>query len=188
MPVALGVKAPTRSLDVVRALAIAKGHVCSLDDLYEWLWPDADGDHAKRACEQALHRLRKLLDASDLIVQREGKLRFVEDKVWVDLDYWETRLAQALSADQRGDGQRDLKAVFEAFRAPLLQHEREASWSIPAIQRVQRAFIDLTMRLGKRLEERGDLPGARAVYLRALDLYPQSRSLHALAAELLTQP
>jgi DNA-binding SARP family transcriptional activator len=188
VPVALGAKAPTRSLDVVRALAIAKGHVCSLDDLYEWLWPDADGDQAKRACEQALHRLRKLLGASDLVIQREGKLRLAEDKVWVDLSFWESRLAQALSAERRGDGLQDLRTAFDAFPAPLLQHERATLWSVPAIQRVERAFVDLTMRLGKGLEQRRDLPGARAVYLRALDLYPESKHLQTLTARLLTQP
>ena len=59
-------KAPTRTLDVLRALAIAKNHTCSLHELYEWLWPDADGDAAKAACEQALHRLRKLLAMPDV--------------------------------------------------------------------------------------------------------------------------
>lgn len=181
VPVAFGVKLPTRSLDVVRALAIAPGHVCSLDELYERLWPDADGDQAKRACEQALHRLRKLLGAPEFIVQREGRLRLADDKVWVDLAHWETMLERALLAVERGDAGADPDAVFHAFRAPLLQHERETMWSMPAIERVRRKFIDLTMRVGKRLEERQDLAAARAVYVRALDLYPESeRCIEAL--------
>ncbi len=187
-PVALGAKPPTRSLDIVRALAIAKDHVCSLEDLYEWLWPDADGDQAKRACEQALHRLRKLLEASDLIIQREGRLRLADDKVWVDLDHWERGLERALAAEKRGDGEADLDVVFRAFDAPLLQHEREAAWSLPAVGRVQRAFTDLTMRLGKRLEDRQDLAAARGLYRRAVDIYPQSAPLQALMSRLLSPP
>lgn len=69
-PVNPGAKPPTRSLDILRVLAISKDHACSLQDIYEWLWPDAEGDQAKAACEQALHRLRKLLSAPHLIVQR----------------------------------------------------------------------------------------------------------------------
>ena len=63
-PVNPGAKPPTRSLDILRVLAIAKDHACSLQDIYEWLWPDAEGDQAKAACEQALHRLRKLLSVA----------------------------------------------------------------------------------------------------------------------------
>jgi hypothetical protein len=84
VPIDLGPKPPVRSLDIVRALAAAKDHSCSLQQLYDRLWPDADGDKAKAACEQALHRLRRLLGRADLVVQREGKLRFAPDKVWVD--------------------------------------------------------------------------------------------------------
>lgn len=174
VPVDLGIKPPTRSLDVVRALAITKGHVCSLDELSEWLWPDADGDQAKRACEQALHRLRKLLGAPDFVVQREGKVRLAMDKVWVDLDEWEARLDLAVHADADSGAEHHLETALRAFRAPLLQHERETSWSLPAIERVKHAFLDLTIRLGKRFEDRNDLPGARAVYRRALNIYPDS--------------
>ena len=80
----LGSKPPARSLDIVRVLASAKDYSCSLQQLYDRLWPDAEGDKAKAACEQALHRLRRLLGRADLVVQREGKLRFAPDKVWVD--------------------------------------------------------------------------------------------------------
>jgi transposase len=83
----LGPKPPARSLDIIRALAAAKDHSCSLEQLYDQLWPDADGDKAKAACEQALHRLRRLLGRADLVVQREGRLRFAPDKVWVDRDF-----------------------------------------------------------------------------------------------------
>lgn len=65
-PINPGAKPPTRSLDILRVLAISKDYACSLQDIYEWLWPDAEGDQAKAACEQALHRLRKLLSAPDL--------------------------------------------------------------------------------------------------------------------------
>jgi LuxR family maltose regulon positive regulatory protein len=82
----LGAKPPARSLEILRLLASAKDQSCSLQQLYDRLWPDADGDKAKAACEQALHRLRRLLGRADLVVQREGKLRLAPDKVWVARD------------------------------------------------------------------------------------------------------
>ena len=100
VPVNPGAKPPTRSLDILRVLAISKDHACSLHDIYEWLWPDADGDQAKAACEQALHRLRKLLSAPELIAQREGKLYLSAQHAWVDLVDWERKVTLALRTAQ----------------------------------------------------------------------------------------
>src|SRR5262249_8851466 len=75
-----GRRTPTRSLDILRVLAISKDHACSLEDINGWLWPDTDGDQAKAACEQALHRLRKLLSVHDAVVQRDGKLYLSSNK------------------------------------------------------------------------------------------------------------
>jgi DNA-binding SARP family transcriptional activator len=169
-PVNAGAKPPTRSLDILRVLAISKDHACSLQDIYEWLWPDAEGDQAKAACEQALHRLRKLLSAPDLIVQREGKLYLSAQHTWVDLIDWERKLARALRTSQ----DTVMRDALDAFGGPLFHSERTAGWALPAMERVRSKFIDLVGRLARAAEARKDHPGARAVYLRAIDMYPTS--------------
>jgi DNA-binding SARP family transcriptional activator len=169
-PVSPGAKPPTRSLDILRVLSISKDHACSLQDIYEWLWPDAEGDQAKAACEQALHRLRKLLSAPDLIMQREGKLYLSPQFAWVDLGDWERKLTHALRTSQDAAMQRALAD----FGGPLFHSERAAAWALPAIERVRSKFIDLASRLARRFEERNDHKSARADYLRAIDMYPTS--------------
>lgn len=174
-PLSPGAKAPTRTLDVLRALAIARNHTCSLHELYEWLWPDADGDAAKAACEQALHRLRKLLAMPDALVQREGKLRLNPDQVWVDLDAFEQSLSGALSPHQpAGDGNTAMQKAFDEFAGPLLMAERISAWALPAAERVRSKFLDLSGRLARHHEARAAHAAARAVYLRAIDMYPTS--------------
>jgi DNA-binding SARP family transcriptional activator len=170
-----GPKPPTRSLEIVRVLAVAKDHTCSLQQLYDWLWPDADGDQAKAACEQALHRLRRLLGRVDLLVQREGKLRLAADKVWVDLDYWEVRLASALGNDpHETSGDAELERAVSEFPGPLASNDPRAPWLMRAEERLRSAFIDVVIRLGRGFEQRGDLPKACEAYLRGLDAYPTS--------------
>jgi LuxR family transcriptional regulator, maltose regulon positive regulatory protein len=170
-----GTKAPTRTLDVLRALALAKNHTCSLHELYEWLWPDADGDAAKAACEQALHRLRKLLAMPDVLVQREGKLRLDAERVWVDLEAFERTLAQALNPRlESREAETAMQKAFDEFAGPLLETERAAAWTLPAAERVRSKFLDLAERLARHQETRGDHAAARAVYLRAIDKYPTS--------------
>jgi LuxR family maltose regulon positive regulatory protein len=174
-PLSPASKAPTRTLDVLRALAIAKNHTCSLHELYEWLWPDADGDAAKAACEQALHRLRKLLCLPDALIQREGKLRLNPEQVWVDLDAFERSLSEALSPHQTGAaGDTAMQKAFDEFAGPLLLAERVSAWALPASERVRSKFLDLAERLARRHEGRAAHAAARAVYLRAIDMFPSS--------------
>jgi DNA-binding SARP family transcriptional activator len=169
-PVSLGVKVPTRTLDIVRALAIAKDQTCALDELHEWLWPDADGDRARAACEQALHRLRRLLGTPDLVVQREGRLRLSPKLVWVDVVAWELGLRRAAKRGLEAE----LERLFWSFSGPLFQAAPATTWSLAVAERVRSRFIELTSRIGEHWESRGDHAKARTFYLRALDLYPAS--------------
>lgn len=172
-PLALGAKPPTKALDILRVLAISKENTCSLETIQDWLWPNLDGDQARAACDQALHRLRKLLGRTDLIVQREGKLRLASDKVWVDLADWEARLKTVAKVNAEGL-RPDAETLFHAFPGPLLLHERTASWSLPACERVRRELIDLGLRLGQRLETADQPEKARTIYLGVLDFYPDA--------------
>jgi LuxR family transcriptional regulator, maltose regulon positive regulatory protein len=179
-----GSKPATRALDILLALAVSSNGTCSLDTLQDRLWPDLDGDQAKAACEQALHRLRKLLGDAELIVQRQGKLRLAADKVWVDLSAWESRLKQAVSPNAgRETAATELDGLFFDFPGPLLLNERLAGWLLPVIERVRREYIDLAVRVGKAREQRNQTADALAVYLRAIDFYPDSSRLHKALIE-----
>jgi DNA-binding SARP family transcriptional activator len=177
-PVSLGVKAPTRTLDIVRALAIAKDQSCALEELHEWLWPDADGDRAKAACEQALHRLRRLLGTPDLVVQREGRLRLSPERVWVDVIAWELDLRRTARRAPGAGLAAELERQFWSFSGPLFQATPATTWGLPAAERVRSRFIELTSRIGEHWASRGDHAKARTFYLRALDFYPASEGCY----------
>ena len=154
-PLDLGVKPPTRSLDLLRRLAIANGQTLSLDDVYESLWPDADGDQAKAACEQALHRLRRLLGPTDFVSQREGKLRLLRDRVWVDLDAWQIERDRALRMHPSEAALDELDRIFWRFPGPLFQGVSEKAWSLPASERVRSELVDLATQLGGHWDAKG---------------------------------
>jgi LuxR family maltose regulon positive regulatory protein len=173
-PLDLGVKPPTRSLDLLRRLAIANGQTLSLDDVYESLWPDADGDQAKAACEQALHRLRRLLGRTDFLSQREGTLRLLRDRVWVDLDAWQIERDRALRLGPSETALDELERVFWRFSGPLFQGMSEKPWSLLATERVRSELVELATRLGGHWDARGAHEKARTFYARALEFYPAS--------------
>jgi len=178
-PVDLGIKPPTRALDILRALAVSRDCTCSLEKLQDWLWPDLDGDQAKAACEQALHRLRKLLGQAEFIIQREGRLRLAADKVWVDAAEWEVRLKKALGTKSAVDGcMPELDDLCAGFTGPLLYDDRLPSWLQPVAEKLREQFVDLAHRVGRQREAHGDPAGARESYLRALDFYPDSTRIY----------
>jgi len=176
-PVKLGAKPPTRALDILRVLALSRDGGCSVETLQDWLWADLEGDKAKAAYEQALHRLRRLLGRPDLIIQREGNLQLASDLVWVDLLEWDNRL-KAVSTGQADVPRAELEDLLHDFPGPLLHNERVARWQIPAIERVRNAFIDLAVRVGTQREQAGQTEHAQAVYQRALEFYPYSHRIY----------
>lgn len=171
-PLNFGAKPAARSLDLLRVLAVVKDHTCALAALHDGFWPDADGDMAKAACEQALHRLRKLLGRADLVVQREGKLKLAMDQVWIDIDDWEQAVHEAAAEIIQ------LEALFLAFPGPLLIHERENPWSATAAERVRSKLLEIARGLGDHYERQGAGDQARRIHLRSLDFYPQAARVH----------
>lgn len=176
-------KPPTRALDILRILALSKDHACSIETLQDWLWPDLDGGQANAAFEQALHRLRKLLDRADLITLREGKLRLASENVWVDLDEWEKKTKAILAAGEKVP-EMVMGQVLTSFPGPLLFGHAEPAWAITVADQVRDGYIDLSMRLSKLHEAAGDDFKARATCLQALVHYPESDRLHSALIEM----
>jgi len=59
-----------------------------------------------------------------------------------------------------------------------MRNEPPAQWFMPAAERVRGAFIELAVRLGRRIEQGGDARKACDVYQRALDAYPTSERVY----------
>lgn len=172
-PLEFGVRTPIKSLDILRALAIAPNRHCAVENLYDWFWPDADGDQAKAACDQALHRLRRLLGDISLIVCRDGRVQLNATKIRVDLEEWEAELQRALRpVDRVPESVCAMERAFALFTGPLTASDRATLSVQNAAERVRGKFIELTNRLAQQHESLGNHARARAVYLRALDMYP----------------
>jgi LuxR family maltose regulon positive regulatory protein len=176
--VSFGAKPPTRALDILRIVCLSRDRVCAIETLQDWLWADLDGDQAKAACEQALHRLRKLLGQGDFIVLREGRIRLASDKVWLDLEEWEERLRRVLSA-RRESTIEEKEALLEGFAGPPFSNGPVPAWANAAADRVRDGVVELTERIGKYRQDLGDAARARRAYQRALDFYPDSAKLNS---------
>ncbi len=121
-PMASSRKESRRLLELLGVLAAHGSTPLPQDQIADALWPDADGDAARNALDNALHRLRKALGGDDRIVLRQGALALNPQRCWTDVGAVERLLTEI-------DGAAPLKrpALVQQLRrlcaAPLLPGE-----------------------------------------------------------------
>ena len=142
-------KESRRLLEMLAVLAAYGQAPAPLDALADELWPDADGDAARNALDNALHRLRKLLGGDDRIVLRQGALLLNPQRCWTDVRALE-RLLEDLDEAANDAASAIVTAIRRLYRAPLLPEQALAGVVArrnALHQRVQRALRDAANRL-----------------------------------------
>lgn len=161
-------RAQFKQHQLLRLLICQMGSSVSVDTVAEWLWPDADGDHAQNSLKVTLHRLRKLL-GHDAIRLHDGKLSLNERVCWVDA--W----AFASALDRNSDTT-DLHAKQQAlalYRGQFLpQHSHP--WILPVRKRLRQKFLNAVSTAGRSLEAAGAGDAAMDLYMRCLDIEPDA--------------
>lgn len=85
----------SRRLMALLHLLVAHGAApLKQDALADLLWPDADGDAARNALDNALHRLRKWLGGEDTVLLRQGAPMLDPERCWSDVVALERLLAR----------------------------------------------------------------------------------------------
>jgi len=105
-----------RLLEMVRLLAAHAGRPLPLEQIADELWPDAEGDAARNALDNALHRLRKALGGEDRVLLRQGGVVLNRQRCWVDVAALE-RLLRAfddLAADALPCWVREVRRLYAA--------------------------------------------------------------------------
>lgn len=136
-------RVPVKPLELLKALIGLGCRDVDQDLLADALWPDADGDSARRALHTNLHRLRSLLGEGSLIF-RDGRLSLDNRHCWCDAAVVDT-LASADGACACADtGTCPLPPEGE-----FLARETGLPWLITARQRIARIRADAEKRCRK---------------------------------------
>jgi LuxR family maltose regulon positive regulatory protein len=117
-----GRKESRRLLELLRLLIAHGESTVTLDALADELWPDAEGDAARNALDNALHRLRKWLGGDDRVLLRQRALSLNPRRCWTDVRALERIL---VSLDESPvDGLPALvTSLRRLYRAPLLPED-----------------------------------------------------------------
>lgn len=167
---------PLELLKAVIALgerSVNAATVCAL------LWPDAEGDAAKRSFDITLHRLRRLLGSDDSIALEGGKLALDEAIVWTDHRRFD-RVCGRLEA-RLGAGDESVDApiaeLLRLYRGHFLDDDDGLAWLQPYRERLRSRFVRVVEAAGRLREARGEAPEAEGLYRRALEIDPLAEEL-----------
>jgi LuxR family maltose regulon positive regulatory protein len=163
-------KMPKKVLGLLKALIALGAKDVPEQKLLDALWPDEEGDAARRSLNAAMHRLRKLLSHGEAIRQTGGKVSLDDRFCWVDMAAFEDKLDRAAGAAN------ELDAAIKLYRGTFLGQEEDVFWALPARERLRAKYMHAVGKAGASLER-------AAAYEKAIEIY-----LRGIAADNLVEP
>jgi DNA-binding SARP family transcriptional activator len=146
------------------------------------LWPDADGDAARRALTTAVFRLRRLLGNETAVVRRDGRIGLSAARCWVDVWAMERLLERAERANTRGDPEGGAQLAERAaalYGGPVVGPNDDDMPTDPRSDRLRRRLIRQLVTAGRRYETTGQWHRAENVFEAALKLDPSDEGVRA---------
>jgi len=176
-PAVFGRKTPQRPLELLKAVVAYGGREISLSMLTAALWPDSDGDDAKRAFDTTLFRLRKILGNDRVITLRDGKVSLDSCYCWTDVWAFERllgRLNRIRNLDSAGKdalllGQLTTQ-LLALYQGHFLAREDMTSWSVSLRERLRSKYIHNLLETGRYWEAHGFWEKAMVCYQTGLDV------------------
>jgi DNA-binding SARP family transcriptional activator len=172
-----------KPVELLKCLVAFGGRDVGTAAVMQALWPEAEGDAAKRSFDVTLHRLRRLLGRDDAVVLEAGKLALNPEVMWVDALAFErlaARTEEALRGTARTPGMpvgELLDRTLRLYRGPLLASDDEA-WVQPVRERLRNRYLAVVERAGEFLERSERADAALACYQRAVDLDPPAERIY----------
>jgi DNA-binding SARP family transcriptional activator len=171
---------PLDLLKLLLALAPSGGGPVPVERLCAALWPEAEGDAARNAFDNTLHRLRKLLGGERRVLLQAGALGLDAGACWADLAALDACLA-ALDAPACAADARQTLALAERalalYRGPFLAGEEDLAEIVSARARIEARFTRHMASAGSRLERAARPADAARVYQRVLELQPLAEDI-----------
>ena len=184
-PARMGRKAQHKPLELLKALIAQGGREVGEDTLTVTLWPDAEGDAARRAFDTTLHRLRKLLGNEQAILLYDRKLSLNNRLCWVDSWAFERLLSETetilASPDNDPDGAtltQHVERIQALYHGPFLGKDFGASWSISLRERLRSRYLRHVVGVGARWQQLGRWDRAIECYRKGLEVDDLAEQLY----------
>lgn len=155
-------KVQQRPLAMLKVLIAFGGQNVSEDTVMDALWPNADGDLAKKSFDTTLHRLRKLLGNERAVLLHEKQLSVDKRQCWVDVWSFE-------EAVQSENEIKKLEWAVALYRGHFLPMDIQQFWTISLRGKLRAKYLSVVSRLGSGYVEQGQFEKAIQVYEQGLE-------------------
>lgn len=176
-PAEFGRKLPHRPLELLKTVIALGGRAISATRLMSELWPDADGDTAKRSFDTTLHRLRKIIGDDRVLILQDGKLSLDGRYCWVDVWAFERLLGQSHQLLMNDIAGKQFPAIEDMtgnliglYQDHFLAKEGVTSWSVSMHERLRSKFIHHLLEVGRYMEKHGYWVQAMHCYRKGIDV------------------
>jgi DNA-binding SARP family transcriptional activator len=166
---------------LLKYLVCERQRMVHADEIAESFWPGSDPGvlnnvrHFVHALREKLEPDRPKRTPSSFVVAGRGGYIFSRERVWIDADEFEEKVAAGLAAYERGEdpiARRLLEDALQLYRGDFLADEPYAEWAYVERERLR----DLAGRLLSTLSElalaQGDRDQALDHARRLADMYP----------------
>ncbi len=150
-------RVPVKPIELLKALIALGGNEVAPEKLADMLWPESDGDAARRAFYTNLDRLRGLIGRETLTL-RQGKLSLDPRRVWTDLAALDSAAARLRSASpiEAKTLAEFVDQALARYAGSFLPHEEPLPWLPEARRGIEKRRAAFFKELARQCELAGD--------------------------------
>ncbi|MBU0991405.1 MAG: hypothetical protein KJ737_02830 [Proteobacteria bacterium] len=167
-PLVFSGKVQKKPLEMLKAIIAMGGSHVPVEHLTDALWPDAEGDLARKSFEVTLSRLRKLLGREEIITCSAGQLGLDHLRCWVDSLVLEPVMKSVVT--MAGDTFAGIcEQALRIYNGSFLPGDTGLSWSSPRRDLLNNHMLRILMRAGRHYESLGQWEKAMDFYSKGIE-------------------
>jgi len=167
-PLAFSGKVQKKPLEMLMALITFGGNNVPEERLTSALWPDAEGDLARKSFETTLSRLRRLLGGEIFIKYSARQLTLNPLCCWVDSLALE-RLFETLRECPVDQYALLCEKAMALYKGPFLPADAGLPWAVSSREMLQNRLLRVLITAGRHAEQAGQWEKAAEYYAKGIE-------------------
>ncbi len=167
-PLVFSGKVQKKPLEMLKAVITLGGTNVPANQLTDTLWPDADGDLARKSFEVTLSRLRQLLGSENPIRYSGGQLSI--DPLFCRVDSLVLEKALAKINTSSGDHVTGLcEMAITLYKGPFLPTDIDLLFAARRREMLKNGVLRMIIKAGRSLEQSGQWEKAAEYYMKGVE-------------------
>ena len=164
-------KAPRKPLALLKAIVAMGPNAVPVSALIDALWPDEEGDAARKSLDVTVARLRRLLGRPEAVIVSDEAVSLNPKLCWTDAQSFQVRVEAAQTTEQR-------RQACAVYGGTFLPGDLDVPWSAKRREGLRNRFIRLVEDLGLAAEDEHDWNEAIESYRRGLEADELAETFH----------